>query len=75
MYYFGTNLEERFSVPDFWPKPEQSHKIPLDREEIDAELQRMGRQKKLRLQMRQAQEQAQEQTQLQASSAPAEESS
>lgn len=41
MYYFGTNLEERFAVPGFWPKPEQSHKIPFEREEIDKELERM----------------------------------
>ncbi|KAI0166579.1 hypothetical protein GGR57DRAFT_510205 [Xylariaceae sp. FL1272] len=41
MYYFGTNLDERFSVPDFWPKPEQANKVPLDRDEIHAELQRL----------------------------------
>jgi protein PET100, fungi type len=41
MYYFGTNLEDRFSVPGFWPTAEQSHKIPLDKEEIDRELARM----------------------------------
>jgi protein PET100 len=49
MYYFGTNLEERFSVPDFWPKPEQSHKIPFDRGEIEKELARMDRERDLRL--------------------------
>ncbi|EAW15712.1 uncharacterized protein NFIA_050570 [Aspergillus fischeri NRRL 181] len=41
MYYFGTNLDERFSVPGFWPTAEQSHKIPLEKEEIDRELARM----------------------------------
>ncbi|KAL2007334.1 hypothetical protein VTN00DRAFT_8772 [Thermoascus crustaceus] len=41
MYYFGTNLEERFSVPGFWPTKDQSHKIPTDKEEIDRELARM----------------------------------
>ncbi|KAI1456756.1 hypothetical protein F4805DRAFT_219571 [Annulohypoxylon moriforme] len=41
MYYFGTNLDERFSVPDFWPKPEQSNKVPFDRAEISEELQRL----------------------------------
>ncbi|KAI9375878.1 hypothetical protein BJX61DRAFT_539466 [Aspergillus egyptiacus] len=41
MYYFGTNLDERFSVPGFWPSTEQSHKIPLEKEEIDKELARM----------------------------------
>lgn len=41
MYYFGTNLDKRFSVPGFWPTTEQSHKIPLEKEEIDQELARM----------------------------------
>lgn len=41
MYYFGTNLDERFSVPGFWPTAEQSHKIPFEKEEIDRELARM----------------------------------
>lgn len=45
MYYFGTNLEERFSVPDFWPTTAHSHKIPLEKSEIDAELARMNREK------------------------------
>ncbi|EAS27604.3 mitochondrial cytochrome c oxidase assembly factor [Coccidioides immitis RS] len=45
MYYFGTNLEERFSVPDFWPREEHSHKIPLEKSEIEAELARMDREK------------------------------
>ncbi|RMJ28675.1 hypothetical protein PHISP_00424 [Aspergillus sp. HF37] len=41
MYYFGTNLDESFTVPGFWPTTEQSHKIPLEKEEIDQELARM----------------------------------
>ena len=41
MYYFGTNLEERFSIPDFWPAPESTHKIPFEREEIKAEVERL----------------------------------
>lgn len=41
MYYFGTNLDNRFSVPDFWPKPGQTHKIPYDRDEIAKELERL----------------------------------
>ncbi|OAX85113.1 hypothetical protein ACJ72_00526 [Emergomyces africanus] len=48
MYYFGTNLEERFSVPGFWPTKEQSHKIPLELGEIEKELARMDKQKALR---------------------------
>lgn len=41
MYYFGTNLERRFSVPDFWPKPETTYKIPFERVEIKEELERL----------------------------------
>ncbi|MCJ1312032.1 hypothetical protein MMC25_005706 [Agyrium rufum] len=40
MYYFGTNLENRFSIPDFWPKAEESYKIPFEREDIKAEVER-----------------------------------
>jgi len=56
MYYFGTNLEERFSVPDFWPRPEHSHKIPLDKGEIEKELARMNRERDLRLRERERRE-------------------
>ena len=42
MYYFGTNLENRFAVPDFWPTQEQSHKIPFERDEIRAEVLRIN---------------------------------
>lgn len=41
MYYFGTNLDKRFSVPNFWPSPEETHRIPFDKEEIKAEAARM----------------------------------
>ncbi|KAF2156257.1 hypothetical protein K461DRAFT_291195 [Myriangium duriaei CBS 260.36] len=41
MYYFGTNLDEKFSVPDFWPKKDETHKIPYDRKEIEEELERL----------------------------------
>lgn len=41
MYYFGTNLDSKFSVPDFWPRPEQTNKIPYEREDIAAELDRL----------------------------------
>ncbi|KIV91590.1 hypothetical protein PV10_06110 [Exophiala mesophila] len=41
MYYFGTNLEDRFSVPGFWPTKEQSNTIPYDKEEIKAEVERI----------------------------------
>lgn len=41
MYYFGTNLENRFSVPDYWPAPNATHKIPFEKEEIQKELERL----------------------------------
>ena len=41
MYYFGTNLENRFGVPDFWPKPEATYKIPFEKGEIHGELERL----------------------------------
>jgi protein PET100, fungi type len=41
MYYFGTNLDARFHVPDFWPTQEQSHKIPREKEEIRREVERI----------------------------------
>ena len=41
MSYFGVNLDERFAVPDFWPKPEQANKVPTERDEIKAELERL----------------------------------
>lgn len=41
MYYFGTNLDEKFSTPDFWPKKEQTHTIPFERKEIDEEIERL----------------------------------
>ena len=43
MYYFGTNLDHRFSVPDFWPKPSESHRIPFEREDAREELERLKR--------------------------------
>lgn len=41
MYYFGTNLDERFSVPDFWPKENETHTIPFEKDEIQSELARL----------------------------------
>jgi protein PET100 len=55
MYYFGTNLDRRFSVPDFWPKPEQLHKIPTEKEEIKGELDRL-RARRLELRRRRLEE-------------------
>jgi protein PET100 len=54
MYYFGTNLDERFKVPDFWPTQEQSHKLPHDKDEIKAEIDRMTRVMRERQQNRRA---------------------
>lgn len=63
MYYFGTNLDDRFKVKGFWPTEEQSHKIPLDKEEIDKELARMRMADSLRRERQAAQAQAQAQAQ------------
>ncbi|CAD0090440.1 unnamed protein product [Aureobasidium mustum] len=41
MYYFGTNLDERFSIPDFWPKENETHHIPFEKDEIQSELARL----------------------------------
>jgi protein PET100, fungi type len=46
MYYFGTNLDSRFSTPDFWPKEGQTHTIPFEKEDIKEELERL-RQRRL----------------------------
>ncbi|KAH6967642.1 hypothetical protein BKA56DRAFT_596949 [Ilyonectria sp. MPI-CAGE-AT-0026] len=48
MYYFGTNLDDRFAVHGFWPKPEECNKIPKDRDEIKAEYERIVARQKLR---------------------------
>lgn len=63
MYYFGTNLDDRFNVKGFWPTEEQSHKIPLDKEEIDKELSRMRMADALRRERAAAQQAQQAQTQ------------
>lgn len=55
MYYFGTNLDQRFAVPDFWPKREETNQIPYEREDIQAELARLkakrlaGRERRLEM--------------------------
>ena len=46
MYYFGTNLDEQFAVPDFWPKRGETHTIPFEKDEINEELDRL-RQRRL----------------------------
>lgn len=48
MYYFGTNLDDRFAVEGFWPRPEECNKIPRDRDEIRAEYDRIVARQKLR---------------------------
>ncbi|KAL8723819.1 MAG: hypothetical protein Q9181_007166, partial [Wetmoreana brouardii] len=45
MYYFGTNLESRFTVPYFWPAPGTTHKIPFEKDEMRAELERLKTQR------------------------------
>ncbi|KJZ79003.1 hypothetical protein HIM_01776 [Hirsutella minnesotensis 3608] len=41
MYYFGTNLDNRFAVTNFWPRPEECNKVPRDRDEVKAEYERI----------------------------------
>lgn len=41
MYYFGTNLDNRFSVPGFWPSAENSNRLPRDREELQVEYEKL----------------------------------
>ena len=65
MYYFGTNLDDRFHVAGFWPTAEQSHKIPLEKEEIDKELARMRKVDSLRRERRRLERESQQQQQQQ----------
>jgi protein PET100, fungi type len=60
MGYFGVNLDERFAVPDFWPKPEEANKVPTERDEIKAELERL-RARRLYLRDKRMAEEAREQ--------------
>lgn len=60
MGYFGYNLDSRFAVPDFWPKPEEANKVPTDRDDIKAELERL-RAKRLYLRDRRLAEEAKRQ--------------
>ena len=62
MYYFGTNLENRFSVHDFWPKPETTHKIPFEKDEIKGELERL-RTRRLAMRARRLEQEKMEQEQ------------
>ena len=48
MYYFGTNLETRFAVPDLFPKREGTYRIPFEREEIQQELENQRNKRLLR---------------------------
>ena len=56
MYYFGTNLDGKFSVPEFWPKEGQTHKIPYERDEIKKEVERLKARGLERKQIREAEE-------------------
>ncbi|ODA82853.1 hypothetical protein RJ55_01362 [Drechmeria coniospora] len=58
MYYFGTNLDNRFSVHNFWPRPEECNKVPRDRDEVKAEYDRIVARQKLH-QMRLGEEERQ----------------
>ncbi|KAH0562319.1 hypothetical protein GP486_002984 [Trichoglossum hirsutum] len=56
MYYFGTNLDRRFTVPGFWPAPGTTNKIPFDKDEIHSELERLKRRRLERRARRMAEE-------------------
>jgi protein PET100 len=57
MYYFGTNLDSRFSVSGFWPTKEQLNKIPYERDDIEAEIDRL-KNKRLVMRRKRLQEEA-----------------
>lgn len=59
MYFFGTNLDNRFAVRDFWPRPEECNKVPRDREEVKAEYERIVARQKQR-QAQQLEQQSQQ---------------
>ncbi|KAL8408992.1 hypothetical protein RB594_007440 [Gaeumannomyces avenae] len=63
MFYFGTNLDQRFAVPDFWPKPEQANRVPHEADEIRAELERLRARRLLNRDRRLAAEAAKEKAQ------------
>lgn len=52
MYYFGTNLDERFDVPDYWPTKEQSHTLPYDHKELKEEVMRLQREMRAKAERR-----------------------
>lgn len=47
MFYFGTNLDNRFEVEGFWPKASEVNRIPHSREEIKAEYERIVEKQRL----------------------------
>lgn len=56
MYYFGTNLDNRFAVEGFWPKADEANKIPHSREEIKAEYARIVERQRILKERREAAE-------------------
>lgn len=54
MFYFGTNLDARFAVPGFWPKPENSNQVPHSREEIKLEYDRIVERQRILKERREA---------------------
>ena len=58
MYYFGTNLDSRFAVSEFWPKPENANRVPTERDEIHSELARLRARRLYKRDQRLAQEEA-----------------
>lgn len=59
MYYFGTNLDERFAVPDYWPTEANSHTLPYDHKDLKAEVVRLQQEMREKAERRKAREAAQ----------------
>lgn len=57
MYYFGTNLDKRFSMGNFWPKPEESNRMVYDRKELEEEFRFIVARQRKYLEMKAAAEQ------------------
>ncbi|CAI4219516.1 unnamed protein product [Parascedosporium putredinis] len=56
MYHFGTNLDSRFAVEGFWPKPEETNKVPHSKEEIKAEYEKIVARQRVLMERRAMQE-------------------
>lgn len=58
MYYFGVNLDNKFTVKDFWPTKAQLNSVPTEREEIAGEIERLKKKRLVLREQRRMEEQA-----------------